>query len=292
MSHDTSPALTALGIRITDGTQVTISGPDGVSASYAMPHWSGPPGPPTAIFMDLDGTTLRSEQFWIDILEATARAAGGNDIRLRAEDRILLQGAPTRTHLAHIMRRYALDASLTELAATYEQVCEALYFTRSIPALAAEISLEPGFGEVRDWARRHDVPLILVTNGNERKAGVGLEVIAHHLACASGSEVCDGVWCAPMRSSWLRPFGANAGKPHPWPYLEAATRGAQLDPTALRHAVAVDDSAAGVCSIRLAGIRSVGFASGNIRGTGAHVFCDHIVDSLFGLLTLLDELTA
>ena len=60
----------------------------------------------------------------------------------------------------------------------------------------------------------------------------------------------------------------SSPKPHPWLYAETATVGLGMKAQERHHVVGIEDSGAGVVSIRLAGYACIGMAEGNIIPSG------------------------
>jgi beta-phosphoglucomutase-like phosphatase (HAD superfamily) len=53
------------------------------------------------------------------------------------------------------------------------------------------------------------------------------------------------------------------------------------------HVVGIEDSGAGVCSIRLAGFSTIGFAGGNIIESGTRELCDHYCETFEEIYSIL-----
>ena len=53
------------------------------------------------------------------------------------------------------------------------------------------------------------------------------------------------------------------------------------------HVIGIEDSSAGVVSIRLAGVAPIGLNDGNIRAAGMESLCSHMVDKLPDVLKLI-----
>ena len=82
-------------------------------------------------------------------------------------------------------------------------------------------------------------------------------------------------------------LGELAPKPHPWLYAETARVGLNM-PFERRHKVlGIEDSAAGVVSVKLAGFSCAGVAGGNIDAAGMSDLCDYRVDGLMDLLNII-----
>jgi beta-phosphoglucomutase-like phosphatase (HAD superfamily) len=83
----------------------------------------------------------------------------------------------------------------------------------------------------------------------------------------------------PLRKGEAGTLGELSPKPHPWLYAEAMRVGIGI-PFDQRHTVVgIDDSGAGVCSVRLAGIPTIGIAGGNIIESGTKSLCHHYCEN-------------
>lgn len=287
LSQQSLVSLRSLGIEFDGEERIVLTGSEALNVSYMLGPRSSSTSVPRAVLLDMDGTSLISEQFWVRMLDETVRYVTKSDVGLSSSDKLSVQGATTRDHLAFLKRSLGLDIGLQDLVSAYDIVVEDAFYNHDVGTLAREISLQAGFADVRSTAFALGIPFLLVTNGNMRKADIETRIIAHHLELDDVAAVSTGVWCAPRQEGWLKAFGGSLGKPHPWPYLEAATKGAGIETKDLGSVIAVDDSAAGVCSIRLAGLKTVGLAGGNISAMGAEVFCDELAESLYDVCGFL-----
>ena len=72
-----------------------------------------------AILMDLDGTSVHSESFWMWVIEqTTARLLGNSNFKKEAEDEPFISGHSVSEHLQDMIDKYAKGESL-ELARQY-----------------------------------------------------------------------------------------------------------------------------------------------------------------------------
>ena len=79
----------------------------------------------------------------------------------------------------------------------------------------------------------------------------------------------------PLRPGEPGTLGELSPKPHPWLYAEACRVGLGIPFEARQHVVGLEDSGAGVCSLRLAGFPTIGMAGGNIVDSGTLPLCQH-----------------
>jgi beta-phosphoglucomutase len=93
----------------------------------------------------------------------------------------------------------------------------------------------------------------------------------------------------PLSESGGEPgtLGELSPKPHPWLYAEVARVGLGIPFSDRARVVGIEDSCAGVCSIRLAGFAAIGVDGGNIQQSGARGLCAGFCDSLEEVLPLI-----
>ena len=82
-------------------------------------------------------------------------------------------------------------------------------------------------------------------------------------------------------------MGELAPKPHPWLYAEASRVGLGIPFDDWTSVVGIEDSSAGVCSIRLAGFTTIGVAGGNIKEGGTKSLCQYFCRDFEEILKLI-----
>ena len=76
--------------------------------------------PVKAVLMDLDGTSVRSEEFWVWIIERTAASLLGDDsFRLEEADTPHVSGHSVSEHLQYCIDKYCPDKTVEEARAYY-----------------------------------------------------------------------------------------------------------------------------------------------------------------------------
>jgi beta-phosphoglucomutase-like phosphatase (HAD superfamily) len=83
-----------------------------------------------------------------------------------------------------------------------------------------------------------------------------------------------------MRKGQTGTMGELAPKPHPWLYAETARIGIEMAVEQSDRIVGLEDSSAGVLSIRLAGFTALGISGGNIERSGIMPLLSGYYDSL------------
>ncbi|GAG23002.1 unnamed protein product, partial [marine sediment metagenome] len=82
-------------------------------------------------------------------------------------------------------------------------------------------------------------------------------------------------------------LGELSPKPHPWLYAETCRVGLGIDFADRNSVIGIEDSGAGVCSIRLAGFPTIGFAGGNIIESGTRELCCHYCQTFADVLKII-----
>jgi beta-phosphoglucomutase-like phosphatase (HAD superfamily) len=136
----------------------------------------------------------------------------------------------------------------------------------------------PGLKEFLSELKAMDVKIGLVTSGLYEKAYPEILSAFRTLKMGDPLEFYDAIITAgyPIRKGKeTGTLGELSPKPHPWLYAEACRVGLGIPFADRHHVVGIEDSGAGVCSIRLAGYTAVGFAGGNIDQSGLRGLCNH-----------------
>jgi beta-phosphoglucomutase len=92
----------------------------------------------------------------------------------------------------------------------------------------------------------------------------------------------------PMRAGEVGTLGELSPKPHPWLYAEVARVGLGIPFEARNQVLGIEDSGAGVCSIRLAGFPTVGLAGGNLIESGTRALCSFYCETFDEVLRIVD----
>ena len=82
-------------------------------------------------------------------------------------------------------------------------------------------------------------------------------------------------------------LGELSPKPHPWLYADVCRVGLGIPGEQRHHVVGIEDSGAGVCSVRLAGYTAIGMAGGNIIESGTRALCTHYCSSFPEILSII-----
>lgn len=233
--------------------------------------------PVRAVLMDLDGTTVRSEAFWIWIIELTVRSLSGNPrFAFTEADLPFVSGHSVTEHLEYCLKTYCREGTVED--------ARRLYFdhTRREMALIAEgrgragaFTPTPGVAAFLRALKAHGIKIGLVTSGLYEKAYPEIRSAFETMGFPPPERFYDCIISAgyPLGQGGWGTLGELEPKPHPWLYAETGRIGLSL-PHSTGEVVAVEDSAVGIHAIRLAGYTPIGIAGGNIEASGALAFCD------------------
>lgn len=229
-----------------------------------------------AVLMDLDGTTVKSEEFWIGIIEMTVRSLTGKPgLELEQADIPFVSGHSVSEHLQYCIDKYCAEASLVKAREIYYE-----HTHREMHAILHEGkqgAFTPAEG-VRDWLlmlKRRGIKIGLVTSGLYEKAYPEILSAFRAMRMGEPEKFYDVMITAgnALGRGQAGTLGELEAKPHPWLYAEAAAVGLGIGLGERGRVIGIEDSGAGVCSVRLAGFFTVGIAGGNISQSGTRAFC-------------------
>ena len=243
--------------------------------------------PVEAILMDLDGTSVHSEEFWIWIIQQTIASLLGNP-RFELEDADLpfVSGHSVSEHLQYCLDKYCPEKTV--------EAARVFYFEHTHREMAAIVAgtgrknaFVPvlGLREFLSKLKERGIKIGLVTSGLYEKAWPEILSAFQTLGMGDPAEFYDAIITAgyPIRPGAAGTLGELSPKPHPWLYAETARVGLGIDFSRRQHVVGMEDSGAGVVSIRLAGFAAIGMTGGNIEQSGTQsllsAFCDNFSEA-------------
>jgi beta-phosphoglucomutase-like phosphatase (HAD superfamily) len=248
--------------------------------------------PVKAVLMDLDGTTVRSEPFWIWIIErSVASVLGDAAFHLEAADLPFVSGHSVSEHLQYCLGKYAPGAALAEARAFYaEHTRREMQNILEGRGRADAFSPAPGVGEFLLALKDRNIKIALVTSGLYQKAYPEILSAFQALGLGNPADFYDAIITAgyPLGKGAAGTLGELCAKPHPWLYAEACRVGLDIPPEDRERVVGIEDSGAGVCAIRLAGYYTAGIAGGNILESGAGGMCHRYCQDFAEILQLID----
>lgn len=244
--------------------------------------------PVRAVLMDLDGTSVHSEHFWIWIIQQTVASLLGNPrFELEQADLPHVSGHSVSEHLAYCLAKYCPDKSVEEARRWYFE-----HTHREMTAIGEgrgrpnAFEPAPGLKDFLLALKGRGIKIALVTSGLYEKAYPEILSAFQTLDMGRPEAFYDAIITAgfPLRRGEVGTLGELTPKPHPWLYAEACRVGLGMPVEASSRVVGIEDSGAGVCAIRLAGFSAVGLAGGNIAQSGLLPLCDASCNSLEEIL--------
>jgi beta-phosphoglucomutase len=225
--------------------------------------------------MDLDGTTVRSEGFWIWIIQQTCRDLLKNTrFELEESDLPYVSGHSVSEHLKYCIHKYSPESTVEEARGSYfKHTQHEMDETRKERGRKGAFMPVEGVGDFLLELKAKGLKIGLVTSGLYEKAYPEILSAFDVLKMGLPEEFYD---CIITAGFPLRRGGQELSpKPHPWLYAEAARIGPGISFEERNSVIGIEDSGAGVCSIRLAGFPTIGLMGGNIIESGTKGLCDY-----------------
>lgn len=247
--------------------------------------------PVKAVLMDLDGTSVRSEEFWIWIIQmTTASLLENSKFELEESDLPFVSGHSVSEHLQYCIRKYCPEKTVEEARTYYFE-----HTNREMKAIMDGGGREnafvptPGLKEFLYELKGMGIKIGLVTSGLFEKAWPEILSAFRTLNMGDPKEFYDAIISAgfPLRKGEVGTLGELSPKPHPWLYAETARVGLGIDVSDRHHVIGIEDSGAGVCSIRLSNFTCIGIKDGNIIQSGTKELCSHYCDNFQEILDVI-----
>jgi beta-phosphoglucomutase-like phosphatase (HAD superfamily) len=248
--------------------------------------------PVKAVLMDLDGTSVKSEHFWIWIIQKSiASLLDDEKFELEESDTPYVSGHSVSEHLQYCIQKYCPDKTVEQARQYYFQHTR-FEMNEIMEGRGKKDAFipSPGLKEFLFELKNRNIRIGLVTSGLYEKAWPEILSAFRTLDMGDPKEFYDAIITAGFQ-----PGEGNAGtlgelspKPHPWLYAETGRIGLAIDFADRNSVVGIEDSGAGVCSIRLAGYPVIGFAGGNIIESGAKPLCENYCETFEEILQIID----
>ncbi len=240
----------------------------GVEATYPLSDGNFC-GKAKYVLMDLDGTTVKSEEFWIWLIEKTVKKLLGKPTFTLAEEDIpYVSGFSTIEHLEYCIKKYGIPQTAIEANGVYHEIAETelneiLQGRGNVSAFRPREGLKEFLTELKG----RGVKIGLATSGLDYKAIPEILSTFRILNMGDPTEFYDAIVTGGKRKipGQYGTIGEMAAKPHPWVYAEMAMGLGVADKS---QAVVLEDSSSGLISGRLAGFDVIGFKDGNILSSG------------------------
>jgi len=277
-------------ISFADHTLARVASALGYPAYYPLLP-DGMERPLQAVLMDLDGTSVRSESFWIWIIQQTTASLLGNPrFELEQADQAYVSGHSVSEHLQYCIQKYCPGRTLEEARRHYFE-----HARREMTAIlqgggrADAFRPAAGLKEFLLELKGRGLKIGLVTSGLYEKAWPEIVAAFRTLALGDPADFYDAIISAgfALRPGQAGTLGELSPKPHPWLYAETCRLGLDIAFDHRHHVVGIEDSGAGICAIRLAGFTAIGMAGGNILASGTQPLCAAICQSFEDVLDYL-----
>ncbi len=250
----------------------------GISATYEIRDVKFRPKA-EILLMDLDGTTVKSEEFWMYLMQLTVQKITGNpSFRFEEEDIPHIAGFSTYEHLEYCIKKYSIDCDVASANEEYHKI--ARYELNEIMegrGNAEAFRPREGLKDFLFEAKARGIKVGLATSGLIYKAVPEILSAFRVLGMGDPLQFYDSVITGGNRKRGeYGTVGELAAKPHPWVYLELANSFGSYDPAKV---IVLEDSSAGALSARLAGLPVIGFDDGNLKKSGMVDLCETLVPS-------------
>jgi beta-phosphoglucomutase len=247
--------------------------------------------PVRAVLMDLDGTTVRSEPFWVWMIEKTTGSLLGDPaFTLDDSDLPYVSGFSVSEHLQYCIRKYCPGRTVEEARRyyfehTHREMREVLEGRGRADAFVPA----PGVKEFLLALKADGIRIGVVTSGLHEKAWPELVAAFRAMGLGDPRAFYDAIVTAgfPIRAGEPGTLGELSPKPHPWLYAEVCRVGLGIPFEDRHRVIGIEDSGAGVCAVRLAGFATIGMAGGNIPESGTLPLCQHYCTSFDEVLAII-----
>ena len=277
-------------IFFTDHVIAFVNSAMGYPAYYPVNHVKMEK-PIKAVLMDLDGTSVRSEEFWVWIIQqSTASLLGNPKFDLEEADMPYVSGHSVSEHLEYCVRKYCPEKTVEQARKYYfEHTHREMQAIMDGHGRPNAFTPSPGIKEFLLELKNMGVKIGLVTSGLYEKAWPEILDAFKTLNMGDPKDFYDAIITAgfPLRKGQAGTLGELSPKPHPWLYAEVSRVGLGISPEDRHHVIGIEDSGAGVCSIKLAGFSTIGIAEGNIISSGTKCLCDHYCNNFEEILKII-----
>jgi len=247
--------------------------------------------PVKAVLMDLDGTSVKSEEFWIWIIQLSIASLMGNP-RFELEDADLpyVSGHSVSEHLKYCINKYCPGKTVEEARQYYyEHTDREMKNIMDGKGKEGAFVPTPGLKEFLCELKAMGIKIGLVTSGLYYKAWPEILSAFRTLRMGDPKEFYDAIITAgyPLTKGQTGTISELAVKPHPWLYAEVCRVGLGIPFEERNSVIGIEDSGAGICSIRLAGYPAIGISGGNIESSGTKALCTAYCNSFEDVLKII-----
>ena len=264
----------------------------GYGAYYPL-HSVNRKGKIKAVLRDVDGTSVRSEDFWIWIIEkTTASMLDDESFKIEDSDIPFVSGHSVSEHLQYCIDKYCPGESLDKARNFYfEHVNHEMKEIMEGRGRKNSFVPQEGLKEFLLAIKAKGIKIGLVTSGLYEKAMPEILSAFRTLDMGEPTDFYDAIISAgyPLRKGSVGTLGELSPKPHPWLYAETCAVGLGINFDERNSVIAIEDSGAGVCSARIAGYTTIGLAGGNIKESGTMPMCSRYCNNLAEILDYIEE---
>lgn len=247
--------------------------------------------PLKGVLLDLDGTCVKSEPLWIEVIFRTT-----NEMRTKLglpalegfadEDTPHVSGRTVPDHLEYCRDKYFPAAAPEDARSIYDRITGSDDEMAGIIAAIRERGASPyepapGLLDLLLFLKDHGVKISMVTSGLHYKAWPETEPVFEKLGLGNPVDFLDAYITAGTRPGRGRAGTMGDAVAKPWPniYFEAA-RAMGFEQNDAAHYLIVGDSASDVGSARTMGVAIIGVAGGNIECAGVSQLCWTLAEDL------------
>jgi len=278
-------------VAVNNQTIACVSSSLGYPAMYPV-HQVELEQPVKAVLMDLDGTSVKSEDFWIWIIQLTiASLLKNKKFSLEEADIPYVSGHSVSEHLQYCIDKYSSGSTIEEARDQYYRHTQ-IEMQNILDGKGRENAFVPAEG-LKDFLlelKSRKIMIGLVTSGLFDKAWPEIISVFKAMKMEAPIDFYDAIITAgyPLRKGRTGTLGELCPKPHPWLYAETARVGLGLDFSDRHHVLGIEDSGAGIVSVRLAGFSALGVAGGNIEASGTKGLCRNYCHSFEEILRIIE----
>jgi beta-phosphoglucomutase len=270
-----------------DHTMALVNSAMGYPAYYPV-HSVEQEEPIKAVLMDLDGTTVHSEEFWIWIIQQSiASLLDHPKFELEEADLPFVSGHSVSEHLQYCVTKYCPGKTVEEARTYYfEHTHHEMKLILEGKGKPGAFRPTPGIKDFLLELKDMELKIGLVTSGLYEKAYPEILDAFKTLGMGDPADFYDAIITAghALRKGESGTLGELSPKPHPWLYAETFRVGLGMKFSQRHSAIGIEDSGAGVCSILLAGMQPWGIGGGNINQSGTRGLCKQYVENFESML--------
>jgi len=247
----------------------------------------------SAVLMDLDGTSVKSEHFWIwAIQQVIATLLKNYDFKFAEEDIPHVSGYSISEHLKYGINKYCKgikEVTLENARNIYFEIVHRELQNVLDGKPVRELSFEPApfLKEFLLTLKEENVKIGLVSSGLYEKSAPEIKAAFNKLGLGEPTEFYDAIVTAgfSVKKGQFGTLGELEPKPHPWLYAEAL-HGLNIPKDGV---IGIEDSGAGILSLIAAQIPAIGIGGGNIELGGEKPLCSLFFNDLGEVLNWIKD---